>query len=268
MVVRWMFPVVSGTMSGMDEQESERQGDWARLGKAVVNRRIELGMRTRESFADTAGLSSRILSDIEKARKQSYSSGTLAQLEQALQWEQGSIESVLEGGTPVDLPPRAHAEGTGTAEVTASADASIGSSDPKYLVSVRDAMATYLAVEKINWYLHGASGVHLPKGLTDQIQRATELAFNLVMPGVTTAAADAAGTVTAEHIRRYVNDAIREHAGLPPEPKSEDAPSQDEYELAGGDVAYRRGMTEERRRRMVEKEPEDIPDADGPEHGA
>lgn len=90
----WMFLELSCTIEHMEKQ------DWERLGSRVVDRRVALGMRTREALADTSGLSSRLLGDIEKGRRESYSPGTFAVLEQALQWTSGSVSEILRGGEP------------------------------------------------------------------------------------------------------------------------------------------------------------------------
>lgn len=92
-----MFPDVSCTITGMEKQ------DWERLGQLVVQRRIELGMRTREALADQAKLSTRLLADIEKGRRTSYSPGTMIILEQALQWHSQSVRNILDGGNPDTL---------------------------------------------------------------------------------------------------------------------------------------------------------------------
>lgn len=86
--------------------------DWDRLAAHVVSRRVELGYRTRQQFAQAStGLSVRTLGDVETARRASYDKGTIAALEQALGWVTGSVNTVLDGGdatpraeTPPDLP--------------------------------------------------------------------------------------------------------------------------------------------------------------------
>lgn len=93
-----MFPAVSGTIWPVNS------GDiWADVGEAVLQRRLELGMRTREDLARAADLSSRSLSDLEKGRRQGYADGTYSALEQALGWPPGTIRGWLTRGhvTPV-----------------------------------------------------------------------------------------------------------------------------------------------------------------------
>lgn len=69
--------------------------DWQRLAQAVIDRRVELGYRTRESFAEGTGLSSRLLGDLERARRDNFDHVTLARLEQALQWKAGTARAIL-----------------------------------------------------------------------------------------------------------------------------------------------------------------------------
>ena len=87
--------------------------DWRRLGKEVVNRRVELGFNTREKFAVHAQISSRILCDIENGKRSSYDRATLVKLERAAGWDYGSVDSVLVGGVPNQLStPRARTSRT------------------------------------------------------------------------------------------------------------------------------------------------------------
>lgn len=82
-----------------------------RLAEAVVARRVELGMLKTTELAKAAGLSARMLGDVENARRENWSSGARAQIERALEWEVGSIKRTLDGGnpTPLDRTPFATA---------------------------------------------------------------------------------------------------------------------------------------------------------------
>lgn len=73
---------------------------WERVGEEIVRRRVDLGLHSREAFARDSGLSPRLLSDIERGRRESYDSATLARLERALRWLPGSVQAVLDGGNP------------------------------------------------------------------------------------------------------------------------------------------------------------------------
>ncbi len=94
--------------------------NWQALASAVVRRRVELGYETRREFVTATGMKPRTMGDIETARKSSYDSGTLARLEQALEWEAGTVKQILgseplrpvfndaheaEHATPVDITP-------------------------------------------------------------------------------------------------------------------------------------------------------------------
>lgn len=92
-----MFLGVSCSISLMASEE------WKRLGNLVVRRRNELGMTTRESFAEATQLSSRMLGDVEKARRTNFDAGALARIEIALRWQSGSIDRILTGGDPVPI---------------------------------------------------------------------------------------------------------------------------------------------------------------------
>lgn len=75
--------------------------DWQRLAQAIIDRRVELGFRTRESFAAETGLSSRLLGDLERAQRDNFDRVTLARLEQALQWPSGAARAILTSGARV-----------------------------------------------------------------------------------------------------------------------------------------------------------------------
>lgn len=80
-------------------------GDWQALAREVVNRRVTLGYQTRQSFSQAAGLSARTVGDIERARRDSYDVATLARIEQTLKWTPGSVQNILDGGTPTPVRP-------------------------------------------------------------------------------------------------------------------------------------------------------------------
>ncbi len=71
--------------------------DWAKLGKAVTRRRVELGIDTIAAFARRVGLSTRILGDLESGKRSSYDPATLAKVEQALGWPEGRVDELLNG---------------------------------------------------------------------------------------------------------------------------------------------------------------------------
>ncbi|MFI5934725.1 helix-turn-helix domain-containing protein [Actinoplanes sp. NPDC051494] len=73
--------------------------DTQRLATYLVARRIQLGYRHRPAFAEAAGVSLRTLSDIENGLRVP-SASTIAALDQALQWQPGSVRETLAGGEP------------------------------------------------------------------------------------------------------------------------------------------------------------------------
>lgn len=79
---------------------------WTRLGQMLVQRRIELAPRYRERtvFAEDVGIKWRLLHDIERAKRDSFSAETLAAVEVAYRWQAGSVARVLAGGDPVPIP--------------------------------------------------------------------------------------------------------------------------------------------------------------------
>lgn len=84
--------------------------DWKALGQAVINRRADLGYTQRE-LAARMNMSERILGAIEQAERGSYARSTVRALERGLLWEAGSVESLLAGGQPKELPIPSPAEG-------------------------------------------------------------------------------------------------------------------------------------------------------------
>lgn len=88
---------------------------WQELAGAVINRRVELGMRTRKQLADATGMTVKTLGEIERAERTSYDPATLARVEQVLQWEPGTINGLvsqrpepIRANFAADLPPDAH----------------------------------------------------------------------------------------------------------------------------------------------------------------
>lgn len=70
---------------------------WERLGRRVAQERGR-HWRSRAAFARAAGVSPRVLDDVEKARRANYSETTLAAIEAALGWEPGTCLRVVQGG--------------------------------------------------------------------------------------------------------------------------------------------------------------------------
>lgn len=75
---------------------------WKRLGSLIIDRRVALGMKTSKSLAEAAGVTPRLIGDLENGRRSSYAAATKAAIEQALQWQAGTVESILAGGQPTE----------------------------------------------------------------------------------------------------------------------------------------------------------------------
>lgn len=86
--------------------------DWPRLGAQVRARRVQLGFKSRDRFADLAGVGSRTLGELERGLP--VSDNTLYALEPVLDWEDGSIKAVLAGGSPILAAPHHGSKGNVT----------------------------------------------------------------------------------------------------------------------------------------------------------
>jgi hypothetical protein len=75
------------------------KGDWARVGETVRAERA-LRWRRRADFAWATGLSVRLISDLERGRRDNYAPETKLIIESALLWEPGSIDRIVAGGRP------------------------------------------------------------------------------------------------------------------------------------------------------------------------
>jgi transcriptional regulator with XRE-family HTH domain len=74
--------------------------DWARVGRYVVARRTDMGFDLRAEFAAHAKITTRVISDLENARRGNYDQVTIAKLEKALGWATGSVDRIAAGGEP------------------------------------------------------------------------------------------------------------------------------------------------------------------------
>ncbi|MFN6548597.1 helix-turn-helix domain-containing protein [Mycolicibacterium nivoides] len=97
-------------------------GDLARLASLVVERRMQLGMTTRQAFSDRVALTYRVLTDVENGNRR-LGRTAYAEIERALGWAWGSIAAVLSGGMPtvLDQPPDLVDGLEGDAEIAAIA---------------------------------------------------------------------------------------------------------------------------------------------------
>ena len=87
--------------------------EWTRLGERLVRRRIELDPRyvNRQLFVDERGLNYRIVSDLERGRRDNYEDATITSAEVAYAIKPGGIRQFVAGGElePLAGPARASA---------------------------------------------------------------------------------------------------------------------------------------------------------------
>lgn len=89
---RWLDEALAG------RQSEVMADDWERLGEYVRRRRVDLGYKTQEQFAEAARISTRTLRELEGGRK--VAKRTVALVEATLRWMPGSAQSVLRQGEP------------------------------------------------------------------------------------------------------------------------------------------------------------------------
>jgi transcriptional regulator with XRE-family HTH domain len=77
---------------------------WEALADAIIRRRKQLGFDRQKDFASHVGITPRYLNDLENARRDSYGPGTFVDLETALLWGPGSVQAVIGGHPPDELP--------------------------------------------------------------------------------------------------------------------------------------------------------------------
>ena len=77
----------------------------ASVGAAVRERREALGM-TRGDFARHAGVSYRMLQDLELGKRSRFADDVLRRIDDALGWAPGGTVGLAEGRTPVLADPR------------------------------------------------------------------------------------------------------------------------------------------------------------------
>lgn len=74
-----------------------------RLGEAVQRRRLLVFPRGMEEFAEQVGVHKRTIQAIEYAERK-INKSTKYRLESALHWAPGSVDRILAGGDPEELP--------------------------------------------------------------------------------------------------------------------------------------------------------------------
>jgi hypothetical protein len=79
--------------------------EWKKLGDSLVERRVQLGFRSRAAFCEERGVDYRLVYDIEQARRTNFTRSTVAALEVAYALAPGSISRFLAGGDLETVPP-------------------------------------------------------------------------------------------------------------------------------------------------------------------
>lgn len=76
-----------------------KDNGWQVVGARVKRERL-VCWRTRAEFAQAAGLSERVIFDLENGRRTNFSPETIAAIESTLGWEAGALERVRQGLEP------------------------------------------------------------------------------------------------------------------------------------------------------------------------
>ncbi|EIU04340.1 hypothetical protein MA5S0422_3943 [Mycobacteroides abscessus 5S-0422] len=94
-IMRKCFPIREEVLSMTDDNEK-------RLGSLIRARRKhpEVQLHTAAELAEAAGVSLRLISDIETGKRSNLLSRNKDAIEQAIKWAPGSIDDVLDGGAP------------------------------------------------------------------------------------------------------------------------------------------------------------------------
>jgi len=95
-----------------------------RLGQLVRARRKRLQMHTVADLAAAAQVSLRLVGDLETGRRNNFSEANKAAVENALAWQNGSIDDTLNGGDPIELD-EAHIARVRGASLAASSSAGL-----------------------------------------------------------------------------------------------------------------------------------------------
>jgi len=84
--------------------------EWKSAGKLIGARRFEVGFRSQEAFAQALGVTVKWVNNIENGRAYPYRPTVVSATERLLGWAPGSIDRVVAGEHPIELPPAAPVE--------------------------------------------------------------------------------------------------------------------------------------------------------------
>ncbi len=87
-------------MTGVADSSERWRATAEAAGQAVIERRVELGYRTRAQFADDIELTTKTLGQVERGERPSYDRSTYVTLDQSLDWAPGTFEALLKGEDP------------------------------------------------------------------------------------------------------------------------------------------------------------------------
>lgn len=132
-------------------QTPEHEDPLERVGRAVADRRVELGLETQRDLADAAGVSLNTAALLERGKSFPHRTNRI-KFEDALQWPRGTLDAVRRGGdVPQAAPPPPQAAGSAPAAsatrtdlmalTIATAVAAIASSCTEVLVRERSEQA-------------------------------------------------------------------------------------------------------------------------------
>lgn len=102
----WRPGTVVAVLTGTADPDPEKWAEtaakhWGALGTAVRQRRTVLRLR-QSDLESHGGPSGGTVKNIEQAARERYSPRTFAQLEQALDWKPGTVETILAGTADPD----------------------------------------------------------------------------------------------------------------------------------------------------------------------
>lgn len=85
-------------------QTPNHENPLERVGRAVADRRVELGLETQRDLADAAGVSLNTAALLERGKSFPHRTNRI-KFEDALQWPRGTLDAVRRGGDVPAAPP-------------------------------------------------------------------------------------------------------------------------------------------------------------------
>jgi hypothetical protein len=117
----------------------ENPDGWARVAKAVLNRRTELGITVAEAVRRSGDtVSAAVWSILENARQDSYRPRTLAGVCRALGWTANSIDQILAGGQPTSAGAQRAPTGEPTVDRLLDAVSELTDDEREQLIAIAE----------------------------------------------------------------------------------------------------------------------------------